>query len=494
MDFNQDKDSLIQEEQKIADNLIKKMTEALDELDEEYQRVVIKINNAINSQNHDEYSSIVYSNKKMSSVQETRKSIYTAKDSLYQKRIVLKTKSNGKERIREIKIGLKDCTVGAKPLIFGWKNPICLHYMTDDSATEYCVSKKTVTGNYTYYHTLLFKQKTNFRFAKVTDTFNEYPIVYDEKVLRTLIGSGALSDEYLYRLLENYSENGQYDEFEGKQRLSDEFLKELVKRRSDSEFRNIVFSIQKKQGEIIKAPFQQNMIVQGCAGAGKSMIMFHRLSVLIYKAEQERYSRIFVITPSKTYMQMAGNMLYELEIQHIHMGTLKQYYDYCLQKYNIQKEDIYGKINLNKVYSKETEDYIYSQDCIRDIVKFVIEKIPLNDEQIQKGLRFFAIQINSKQGYTLQEQLTSRLIKGNKIITENKTVLTEYFKQITAIVGAVKSFYIEARHIKENMTKEFNKKLSEIPLKKYEEKLKKLESQKESTAYKTCVENLENTQ
>ena len=114
-----------------------------------------------------------------------------------------------------------------------------------------------------------------------------------------------------------------------------------VKRRSDSEFRNIVFSIQKKQGEIIKAPFQQNMIIQGCAGAGKSMIMFHRLSVLIYKAEQERYSRIFVITPSKTYMQMAGNMLYELEIQHIHMGTLKQYYDYCLQKYNIQKEDIY---------------------------------------------------------------------------------------------------------------------------------------------------------
>ena len=260
MDFNQDKDSLIQEEQKIADNLIKKMTEALDELDEEYQTVVIKINNAINSQNHDEYSSIVYSNKKMSSVQETRKSIYTAKDSLYQKRIVLKTKSNGKERIREIKIGLKDCTVGAKPLIFGWKNPICLHYMTDDSATEYCVSKKTVTGNYTYYHTLLFKQKTNFRFAKVTDTFNEYPIVYDEKVLRTLIGS------------------------------------------------------------------EQNMIIQGCAGAGKSMIMFHRLSVLIYKAEQERYSRIFVITPSKTYIQMSGNMLYELEIQHIHMGTLKQYF------------------------------------------------------------------------------------------------------------------------------------------------------------------------
>ena len=32
MDFNQDKGSLIREEQKIADNLVKKMSEELDEL------------------------------------------------------------------------------------------------------------------------------------------------------------------------------------------------------------------------------------------------------------------------------------------------------------------------------------------------------------------------------------------------------------------------------------------------------------------------------
>ena len=34
MDFNQDKGSLIREEQKIADNLVKKMSEELDELDD----------------------------------------------------------------------------------------------------------------------------------------------------------------------------------------------------------------------------------------------------------------------------------------------------------------------------------------------------------------------------------------------------------------------------------------------------------------------------
>lgn len=486
MDFNQDKGSLIREEQKIADNLVKKMSEELDELDEEYQKIVTEANKAIDSHNHDEYAFIIHSNKKISTVKETKKYIYTSRDSLYQRRIVLKTQGNGKEKIREIKIGLKDCMVGAKQFISSWKNPACLPYMTDNFATEFNFAS--------YHHTLLFKQRTDFRFAKVTDTVNEYPMIYDEKTLHMLIGSGAFSDDYLYQLLENYSEMEVSDKSDVKQRLYDEFLKELVKRRSGSEFRNIVFSIQKKQGEIIKAPFQQDMIVQGCAGAGKSMIMFHRLSMLIYKAEQEKYSRIFVITPSEIYIQMANNMLYELEVQLIRIGTLKQYYDYCLQKYNIKQENVYGKINPYKAYSKETEDYIYSQDCIRDIIKFVEEKISVNDEQIQKGLHFFGIQINNQQEYTLQEKLLSGLIKSEKIIKENKNVLTGYFNQIVALIGAIKSFYTEAIYIKDNMAKEFSKQLNKIPLKKYEERVKKSESRKESTTYKIALKNLENAQ
>ena len=68
---------------------------------------------------------------------------------------------------------------------------------------------------------------------------------------------------------------------EKEQIISDEFLRELLNRRSEQEFKNIVFSIQKRQGEIIQTPFKQNLIVQGCAGSGKSMIMLHRLPILL---------------------------------------------------------------------------------------------------------------------------------------------------------------------------------------------------------------------
>lgn len=43
---------------------------------------------------------------------------------------------------------------------------------------------------------------------------------------------------------------------EAEQIIADEFLQELLERRSGQEFKNIVFSIQKKQGKIIQTPFK----------------------------------------------------------------------------------------------------------------------------------------------------------------------------------------------------------------------------------------------
>jgi len=73
---------------------------------------------------------------------------------------------------------------------------------------------------------------------------------------------------------------------EEEQLVYDEFLKELIERRTSAEFKNIVFSIQKAQGAIISEPYNQNLIVQGCAGSGKSMILLHRLPILLYDNEK----------------------------------------------------------------------------------------------------------------------------------------------------------------------------------------------------------------
>ncbi len=103
--------------------------------------------------------------------------------------------------------------------------------------------------------------------------------------------------------------------------IADEFLQELLTRRAEQEFRNIVFSIQKKQGEIIQAPYAENLIVQGCAGSGKSMIMMHRLPIILMDNQSSLdRRRIYIITPSQAYNQMMQDMRYDLEIADLQMG------------------------------------------------------------------------------------------------------------------------------------------------------------------------------
>ena len=48
------------------------------------------------------------------------------------------------------------------------------------------------------------------------------------------------------------------------------------------------------------------MIVQGCAGSGKSMIMLHRLPIILYDNPNSlKRTNLFIITPSDMYIQMA---------------------------------------------------------------------------------------------------------------------------------------------------------------------------------------------
>ena len=129
------------------------------------------------------------------------------------------------------------------------------------------------------------------------------------------------------------------------------------------------------------------MIVQGCAGSGKSMIMLHRLPILLYDNPNSlKRNSLYVITPSPIYIQLAENMRHQLEISDINMGTIEQYYDYCITKYPGHKAGEYGKINYGSRVSAEQEQYVYSKKCILDICKYFddISKEEISLENRQK--------------------------------------------------------------------------------------------------------------
>ncbi|MDD3138343.1 MAG: AAA family ATPase [Lachnospiraceae bacterium] len=274
--------------------------------------------------------------------------------------------------------------------------------------------------------------------------------------------------------------------------ISDEFLQELLERRSTPEFKNIVFSIQKKQGEIIQAPYKKNMIVQGCAGSGKSMIMLHRLPILLYDNPNSlSRTNLYIITPSQMYIQMAENMRHQLEISDINMGTIEQYYDNCIAKYPGHRAREYGRINYGTRISSENEQYIYSPKCIVDIITF-FDEIGKEAISLEKAYALFHINESSRRAAdTYAQRISNRLLNLQSVINANNEITTQYFKGIRDVLDSLSSLSSTLANRKNEVIRAITKQITENEeeISKAQKELEKLDPEENAIA----VQNRNNT-
>ena len=66
--------------------------------------------------------------------------------------------------------------------------------------------------------------------------------------------------------------------------------------------------------------------MQGCAGSGKTMILLHRLSYLMYNNEQLAPRDVLVVTPSDSFNEFIDELSKTLELGLVKTITLKNYY------------------------------------------------------------------------------------------------------------------------------------------------------------------------
>ena len=244
--------------------------------------------------------------------------------------------------------------------------------------------------------------------------------------------------------------------------IADEFLQELLERRSTPEFKNIVFSIQKKQGEIIQAAYNRNMVVQGCAGSGKSMIMLHRLPIVLYDNPQSLdRNNLYIITPSQMYIQMAENMRRQLEISDINMGTLEQYYNYCIEKYRATPSD-YGRINPSKKLSAEMERYVYSGACVNDIIGYFNSICGAESVSLDKAKKILKIEdkyVPSEDNFS--KKISNRALELQRILNANNQVVVSYYKAVRDIGMKLQDFAATLRNRKTGIERAIDRQISD---------------------------------
>lgn len=134
--------------------------------------------------------------------------------------------------------------------------------------------------------------------------------------------------------------------------LFDPYLRNILQeRKEDVKIRDIIRTIQEKQFFVITRPERENFVLQGCAGSGKTMILLHRLSYLMYNNDKLGPRDVLVLTPSDSFNVFIDDLSKVLELQKVYTTTLNNYY------FRILKGE--GVDLASKIFSaRESEEYL----------------------------------------------------------------------------------------------------------------------------------------
>ena len=149
--------------------------------------------------------------------------------------------------------------------------------------------------------------------------------------------------------------------------MLDPFLTEIIKnRKEEAAVKDIIETIQEKQYEIITQPEQSNFVLQGCAGSGKTMVMLHRLSYLMYNNEDIKPRDVLIITPSNSFNAFIDELAQILELERVKTSTA---YEYFLQVLKNEKIDLSDKIDPSQKEDSKYLEYVYSPQFVKDVQK-----------------------------------------------------------------------------------------------------------------------------
>ncbi len=125
-------------------------------------------------------------------------------------------------------------------------------------------------------------------------------------------------------------EKGKLNGFQDVDTVSnDEMLKPYLNASADNRLKNIVSTIQLEQNEIIREKLNENLIIQGVAGSGKTTVALHRVAYLVYNnIDNIKPEDYLVIGPNKFFVNYISGVLPDLDVN----GVCQLTYDELVKK------------------------------------------------------------------------------------------------------------------------------------------------------------------
>ncbi len=152
----------------------------------------------------------------------------------------------------------------------------------------------------------------------------------------------------------------------------DKFLAHMMSvRREDRRLTDIIPTIQANQNAIITRPADENSVVVGCAGSGKTMILLQRLEYLSFNKKLD-LERALVIAPSAKYIEHIQPVVEDLMITSCRRLTLSELYrELILSLRGVKsnaKRALKGETCGDEALSPETCALCYSDATKRKLI------------------------------------------------------------------------------------------------------------------------------
>ncbi len=145
--------------------------------------------------------------------------------------------------------------------------------------------------------------------APVSSMFYDYklgPAGYDAASQRI---NGELTRKRQFKIQNGVMEYA----LESSAHVQDAVLQMELSRTSDNKMKSIITTIQREQNRIIRNESSGTLIIQGCAGSGKTSIALHRIAFLLYRFKNSLNSRnIAILSPNKVFGDYIAGVIPEL--------------------------------------------------------------------------------------------------------------------------------------------------------------------------------------
>ena len=179
--------------------------------------------------------------------------------------------------------------------------------------------------------------------------------------------------------------------FDSSINIDDEYLQEMLSNTNDKKLTNIISTIQKEQNQIIRNVDDKNLLVQGTAGSGKTVVALHRIAYLLYRDAKLESKNILIISPNEIFSDYISDVLPELGEKNTKCFTLTSYLESYLNSYKVEpyvkyiarieedSKDVSKKLNISKELKKYVKKYYETFNFSR---KFTIGTITFHSKDI----------------------------------------------------------------------------------------------------------------